>query len=378
MSKLFTPFQIGGVSLKNRVMISPMCQYAAQNGIAQWYHIAHYGRFALGGAGLVMIEVTAVSPEGMGTTGDLGLWTDAQQDGLADVAACISALGAVPALQIGHAGRKGATRRPWHGGGSLGEVDLVERGETPWELVAPSAIPMHDRVTPTELDLDGISAIREAFISAARRGFAAGFKVMELHSAHGYLLNQFVSPLSNLRTDAYGGDIERRCRLTCEIVDGIRAEMPSDCALSVRISAADGADGGHDIEESIVFARMLKEAGAQVIDCSSGGLSGMASGSRLAMRLGYQVPYAHAIREAVDIPTIAVGLILDGPQAEAVLVEDSADIVAVGRAALDDPNWPVHARQRLDSPGFDHWPPESGWWLKRRAAQLKSIADETR
>lgn len=375
MSNLFSPFEVGGVTLKNRVMISPMCQYAAHDGLAGCYHLAHYGRFALGGAGMVMIEVTAVTPEGMGTTGDLGLWNDAQRDELAKVAECITALGAVPAIQIGHAGRKGSAQRPWHGGGPLTDLDERERGESPWTLVAPSAIAMTtERPMPQALDAGGVAAIREAFVAAARRAVAAGFKVIEVHSAHGYLLNQFVSPVSNHRNDAYGGDLQGRCRLSCEIVGAIKAELPADCALFVRISAADGVEGGHELADSIVFARLLKEAGADLIDCSSGGLTGRASGSRLAARRGYQVPYAEAIRREVGIPTVAVGLILDGPQAEAVLADEAADLIAIGRAALDDPNWPLHARQALEETGYEHWPPESGWWLDKRAAQLRAIA----
>lgn len=375
MSELFSPFQIGGVSLKNRVMISPMCQYAAHDGLAGCYHLAHYGRFALGGAGLVMVEATAVTPEGMGTAGDLGLWNDAQRDRLAKVAECVAALGAVPGIQICHTGRKGAAQRPWHGGGPLSDVDLRERGEAPWPLVAPSAIPMSaGRALPQALDLEGIATIRDAFVAAARRAVEAGFRVIEIHSAHGYLLNQFVSPVSNQRDDAYGGSLEGRCRLSCEIVAAIKAELPQDRALFVRISAADGVDGGHELPDSIEFARLLRQAGADLIDCSSGGLTGPASGSRLAIGLGYQVPYADAIRREVGIPTAAVGLILDGPQAEAVLTDGKADLVAVGRAALDDPNWPLHAQQALDGPGHAHWPPESGWWLDKRAAQLRAIA----
>lgn len=375
MSQLFSPFQIGGVTLKNRVMISPMCQYAGRDGLAGCYHLAHYGRFALGGAGMVMIEVTAVTPEGMGTTGDLGLWNDAQRDELAKVAECIAALGAVPAIQIGHAGRKGATQRPWHGGGPLSDVDLRERGEAPWPLVAPSAVAMTvGRALPQALDLDGIAAIRDAFVGSVRRAVEAGFKVIEVHSAHGYLLNQFVSPVSNHRNDAYGGDLEGRCRLSCEIVAAVKADLPGDCALFVRISAADGVEGGHELPDSVEFARLLKAAGADLIDCSSGGLTGRASGSRLAARRGYQVPYADAIRREAAVPTVAVGLILDGSQAEEVLAEGAADLIAIGRAALDDPNWALHARQALEGAGYEHWPPESGWWLDKRAAQLRAIA----
>lgn len=377
MSKLFSPFQLGGVRLKNRVMISPMCQYSAIEGVAQRYHHAHYGRFALGGAGLVMLEVTAVSPEGRGTTGDLALWNEAQQEGLAPLAEIISELGAVPGIQLGHAGRKGATQRPWHGGRPLGSDDLRERNEKAWPLVAPSALAMTpDRQVPQQLDLDGIRKVRDGFVSAARRAVAAGFRVIEIHSAHGYLLHQFVSPLSNERRDEYGGDLAGRCRLTCEIVAAIKSELPSDGAVMVRVSGADGADGGHEIADTVEFARLLRKAGADAIDCSGGGLRGRASDSKLAIGIGYQAPYAAAIRREADIPTVAVGLILEGDHAETILADDDADIIAVGRAALNDPNWALHAHQLLEGGGFDAWPPQSGWWLEWRAERLRSVGLE--
>lgn len=375
MSRLFEGCRIGGVALKNRVMISPMCQYSAVDGVAQPWHLANYGRYAIGGAGLVMIEVTAVNRQGMGTHGDLGLWNDAQQAALAEVARTIEALGAVPGIQIGHAGRKGSSQRPWHGGRGLSDLDIVERGEAPWQLVGPSAIAMSsDRPEPAVLDGEGIAAIRQAFADTARRAVAAGFKVIEIHSAHGYLLHQFLSPLSNHRQDDYGGSPENRWRLPLEIVREVRAILPSDGALLVRVSCSDGADGGNELPETVAYAAALKEAGADAVDCSSGGISGRASANRLARGLGFQIPFSAAIRREVGIPTIGVGLILDGPQAEAVLQAGDADVIAIGRAALYDPNWALHAREALEGPGFAHWPPQHGWWLQRRAELLDSIA----
>lgn len=374
MSKLFSPARIGGVTLHNRVMISPMCQYSAVNGIAQPWHLVQYGRFAMGGAGLVMVEVTAVSEQGMGTTGDLGLWTDEQEAALAQVATTIRDLGATPAIQLGHAGRKGATQRPWHGGRPLSQVDLVERGETPWPIVGPSAIamsPLH--AEPQPLTISDIARIKEDFVQAAVRALRAGFEVIEIHAAHGYLLNQFVSPVSNQRTDDYGSDLQGRMRLPVEITRAVKEVMREESALFVRISVSDGADGGHEPAQSIEFAKALKAAGADAIDCSSGGISGQASASRLARSLGYQVPYARAVRHEAQVPTIAVGLILDGPQAEAVLQDEAADLIAIGRAALDDPNWALHAREALEGRDFAAWPPQSGWWLARRAALLDEI-----
>lgn len=375
MSRLFESFRIGGVELKNRVMISPMCQYSAVDGLAQPWHLVNYGRYATGGAGLVMVEVTAVNRQGMGTAGDLGLWNDAQQEALARVAHFIATLGAVPGIQIGHAGRKGSAQRPWHGGRALSDLDIAERGEAPWQLVGPSAVAMaSDRPEPEVLDLEGIAAVRRAFVDTARRALAAGFKVIEIHSAHGYLLHQFVSPLSNSREDDYGGSPANRWRLSLEVVREIKAILPSDCALQVRVSCSDGADGGSELPDTIAFAGALKEAGADAIDCSSGGISGRASANRLARGLGFQIPFSAAIRRQAGIPTIGVGLILDGPQAEAVLQAEDADVIAIGRAALYDPNWPLHAREALEGPGFEHWPPQSGWWLQRRAELLEGIA----
>lgn len=373
MSKLFSPVTLGKVTLANRVMISPMCQYSAIDGVAQPWHKVHYGRLAMGGAGLVMVEMTLVSPEGMGTAGDLGLWTDEQEAALAEVATTIRELGATPAIQLGHTGRKGATQRPWHGGMALSGGDLEARGERPWPIVAPSAIPMSaDRATPRAVSLEDIDRIKRDFVQAAGRALRAGFDVIEIHAAHGYLLHQFVSPISNHRTDEYGGDLARRIRLPVEITQEIKALMGRMNALFVRMSVTDGVEEGHGVPESVTFAQALKAAGADVIDCSSGGLIGTASNSRSARSRGFQVPLARAIREGADVSTVAVGLILDGPQAEAVLKDGSADLIAVGRSALDDPNWPLHARQTIDGPGFEHWPPQSGWWLERRAALLSS------
>lgn len=378
MSMLFSPVRLGRVTLPNRVMISPMCQYSAVDGVIQRWHLTHYGRFAMGGAGLVVVEVTAVNEEGLGTHGDVGLWTDAQQAALAEVAATIRSFGAVPGIQLGHAGRKGSTQRPWHGGESLSEPDRVERGETGWPVAGPSALAMPGRPPPRAMTLADIERVRTDFIAAAARALDAGFEVIELHAGHGYLLNQFISPLSNRRDDAYGGDLERRVRLPAEIVAGIRARMADRGALFVRLSVSDGIDGGHDVFESVAVARALKLAGADVIDCSSGGLAGRASASTLARSLGYQVPYARALRDGAQIPTVAVGLILDGPQAEQVLQDESADLIAIGRAALEDPNWALHARQALDGPGYGHWPPQAGWWLERWAALRRSIAESNR
>lgn len=353
-----------------------MCQYAARDGRAQIHHHVNYGRFAMGGAGLVMVEVTAVMPQGMGTPGDLGLWNDEQQQALAQVALTITELDAVPAIQLGHAGRKGSCQRPWHGGAPLGGQDLVERGEQGWTVVAPSSLPISSvHQNPIMLDFDGIEQIGNAFVEAASRAVEAGFRVIEIHAAHGYLLHQFLSAQTNKRNDLYGGGPTSRRVLLCSIVRRIKTTLPTDCALFVRVSAEDALDPASTIDDTVQLAAALKEAGVDAIDCSSGGLMGRASASQLVHKLGYQVPFAAAIRRGASIPTVAVGLILDGPQAEAILQAGDAELIAIGRAALDDPNWPLRAQSMLGAEEFDHWPSESGWWLARRARLLAEIRE---
>ncbi len=375
MSALFSPLSIGALTLPNRVMISPMCQYSGKDGVAQPWHMAQYGRLAMGGAGLVMVEMTSVSAQGLSTHGDLGLWTDEQEAALARIADLIRSLGAVPGIQLGHAGRKASSQRPWHGGKPLSDIDLAERGEKPWPIVAPSAVPITPAHTvPQALSLEEIETIKADFVRSAARAMRAGFDLVELHCAHGYLLNQFVSPLSNLRDDAYGGDLEGRTRLPLEICRAVRNEIGPDKGLFIRLSVSDGVDGGQELDQTIEFAHALKAAGVDALDCSSGGIVGAANATRLVRGPGYQVPFARALRAAVDIPTIAVGLILDGPQAEAVVQDGSADIVAIARAALDDPNWPHHAREAISGRDYSHWPEQAGWWLQNRAAFLDRLA----
>jgi len=374
MSRLFSPLSLGKVTLPNRVMISPMCQYSGLKGVAQPWHLVQYGRFAMGGAGLVMVEMTAVSEQGLSTHGDLGLWTDEQEEALAQVAATLRGMGAIPAIQLGHAGRKASSQRPWHGGRSLSEVDLLDRGERPWPTVAPSAVAISSaHAEPQALTVEEIARIREDFVQAARRALRAGFEMIELHAAHGYLLNQFLSSVSNLRDDHYGGDLDGRMRLPVEIATAVKAVMGEETVLSVRLSVSDGVDGGNELPQTVSFAKALKNAGVDVLDCSSGGIAGAANATRLVRGLGYQVPFAHALREAVGLPTIAVGLILDGPQAETVLQDGSADLIAIGRAALDDPNWAHHARATLTGRDYAQWPPQAGWWLQNRAALLDRL-----
>nr|WP_274389922.1 NADH:flavin oxidoreductase/NADH oxidase [Azospirillum doebereinerae] len=370
--RLATPLALRSVTLRNPVVISPMCQYSAVDGMAGEWHRVHLGRFAMGGAGLVIVEATAVTEQGRITPGDLGLWDDRHVGPLRGIAAMLRELGAVPGIQLGHAGRKASTQRPWQGHGPLGAEDAA-RGEPPWPVVSASPLPVADGwPTPHQLDRDGLAAIVEAWRTATLRALDAGFEVVELHCAHGYLLHQFLSPLSNTRSDGYGGDVAGRCRFPLEVARAVRGAWPDDKPMFVRISATDWIEGGWTLEDSVVFARDLKALGVDVIDCSSGGMVGVsATAAAVPRHPGFQVPFAETIRREAGIATMAVGLILDGPQAEAILRDGRADLVAIGREALADPNWPLRARQQLTGDGdFDGWPEQAGWWLGRRARTL--------
>ncbi len=374
MSALFSPFEIRGVRLPNRILISPMCQYSANDGIASDWHTVHVGKLAHGGAGCVMLEATAVEKRGRITYGDLGIWDDVQVPGLRALATLISAAGSVPAIQIGHSGRKGSSQRPWHGNGALTEADEQARFEMRWPTMAASAVPIDANwPTPREMSTADIDVVTEAFAQGARRAVAAGFRLIELHMAHGYLLHTFLSPLVNRRTDAYGGSLENRMRLPLRVAEAVRAAVGPDIALSARISTVDGTEGGWMLEDSLVFAAALRDAGIDLVDCSSGGVSGPAtnaSGKFAVTRYpGFQVPFAEQVRRDVGVATIAVGLITEAEQAEAVIAEQRADIVAIGRQALYEPNWPLHAALALGAdPKFQKWDPQYGWWLSRRFA----------
>ena len=376
---LFSPKTLRGLTLKNRIVISPMCQCMAEEGQVNDWHLVQYGRFAVGGAGLVFLEATMVSRNGRGTSGDLGIWEDSQIPGLKRITDFVRAQGAAVALQLGHAGRKGSVQRPWHGYAPLGPDDLVARGESPWPLVAPTDQPVGPNwAVPRALTPEDIDALRTDYVAATHRAVSAGFDVIELHAAHGYLLHQFLSPLSNTRTDDYGGSLENRMRLVCEIATDIRAVWPADKPLFVRISAVDGEEGGWTLNDSVLLAQRLREVGVDVIDCSSGGIASSATAGRLVRELGFQVPYAATIRTEAGIPTMAVGLIIEPDQAEDIVANGNADLVAIGRQALYDPNWPLHAAHTLGSAGtgensFIDWPPQHGWWLERRRKVLEDL-----
>jgi 2,4-dienoyl-CoA reductase-like NADH-dependent reductase (Old Yellow Enzyme family) len=373
---LFQPIALRGVTAKNRILISPMCQYSAVDGVASDWHLVHLGKFAQGGAGIVMVEASAVTAEGRITHGDVGLWHDGQMAPLKRIAAFIRDNGAVPAIQLAHAGRKGSMQRPWFGNAALDAGDRA-RGDLPWRIVAPNAIAMDEGwLTPHALDIAELAGLREQWRLATLRANQAGFELLEVHCAHGYLLHEFLSPLSNRRADAYGGDRAGRMRYPLEIIETVRAAWPADKPLSVRISSVDGVEGGLDLADQIAFAVEARTRGIDLIDCSSGGLLGSATAARIPRGLGFQVPYADEIRRQAGIATIAVGLILHPQQAEDILAQGHADLVAIGREALFDPNWPLHAQLALGAHGgevFQSWPKQYGWWLERREPGLRKL-----
>jgi 2,4-dienoyl-CoA reductase-like NADH-dependent reductase (Old Yellow Enzyme family) len=345
--------------------------------VASDWHLVHLGKFAQGGAGSVMVEATAVTAEGRITHGDVGIWHDGQIAPLKRIAAFIKENGAVPAIQLAHAGRKASMQRPWFGNAALDDADRA-RGDLPWRTVAPSPIPMEEGwLKPHELSDADLKHLREQWRLATLRAAEAGFEFLELHCAHGYLLHAFLSPLSNLRTDGYGGDRAARMRYPLEILETVRAAWPEKLPLSVRVSSVDGIEGGIELADTIALAQQAKARGADVIDCSSGGLMGSATAARIPRGYGFQVPFAQEIRQQAGIATMAVGLILHPQQAEDVLVQGSADLIGIGREALFDPNWPLHARMALEvqsAEAFDGWPEQYGWWLQRREPGLRKLA----
>jgi 2,4-dienoyl-CoA reductase-like NADH-dependent reductase (Old Yellow Enzyme family) len=355
-ARLFDPLTLRSVTLRNRLVVSPMCQYSSANGLASDWHLVHLGSRAVGGAGLVFTEATAVSAEGRITWADLGIWSDAHGAALAPVAAFVESQGAVPGIQLAHAGRKASTARPWEGGAPIPPDS--PRG---WVPLAPSAEPFTpDHTVPRALDERGLEQVIEAFRAAARRALAAGFRVAEVHAAHGYLLHQFLSPLVNRRTDRWGGDFEGRTRLVLEVARAVRAEWPEALPVWVRVSATDGVEGGWDLEQTVGLAVRLRELGVDVVDCSSGGA---VPHPPLAPSPGYQVPYAERIRREAGVRTCAVGLITTAEQADAVVRAGRADLVAMARESLRDPYFPLHAARVLGAEAA--WPSQ---YLRARPA----------
>lgn len=375
MPLLFSPIRLRDVQLRNRIVISPMCQYSARDGMPDDWHFSHLSQFALGGAGLVFTEASAVAPEGRITHGDTGIWTGQQAESWARIVDFMQKQGAKSGIQLAHAGRKASMQRPWHGNGAPDESDLA-RGEVPWRTVSASAEPLSEGwLVPEALQADEISRITQCFADAAVRADDAGFDVAEVHGAHGYLLHQFLSPLSNHRTDEYGGSFDNRVRFAIETVRAVRAVWPAHKPLFFRTSSVDGIEGGWEIEDTVELAKRLKQEGVDVFDCSSGGHSTKgATNANVPRGLGFQVDFAEQVKRETGLMTQAVGLILHGPQAEEVLQAGSADLIAIGREALQNPYWPHHQRQAMGvDENYDEWPVQYQWWLQRRAHALRQM-----
>lgn len=336
-AQLFTPFKVGGVELANRIIIAPMCQYSAVDGCMTDWHVIHLGHLALSGAALLTIEATAVVPEGRITYADTGLYSDEAEEAMARTLTSVRRWSDMPiAIQLAHAGRKASTDLPW-----LGGKHIPPGQPNGWQTVAPSAVPFAEPDTPpVALDRDGMARVRDAFVEAARRAARLELAAVQLHAAHGYLLHEFLSPLSNRRTDEYGGSLENRMRFPLEVFDAVRAVFPADRPVTIRVSATDWAEGGWDIEQTVVFAKALERRGCGAIHVSSGGLT---PAQKIPVGPSYQVPLARTVKGATSMPVIAVGLITDFEQAEAIIGTGDADLIALARGILYNPRWPWHA-----------------------------------
>ena len=358
-SKLFEKYKIRGIEFRNRLWVSPMCQYSSEDGMPTDWHLVHLGSRAVGGAGLVIMEATAVSPEGRISPSDAGIWSDAHAESYQRITKFIKSQGAVAGIQIAHAGRKASTAEPWNGG------KMVDEGDGGWEPVAPNAIAFADDYPmPREMTKADIEKATEDFVAAARRAVQAGFEVIEIHAAHGYLFHEFLSPISNKRTDEYGGSLENRMRFPLAVAKQVRAAVPEDLPVFVRISATDWTDGGWDLEQSVEFCRALQESGIDLIDVSTGGNVLQA---KIPVAPGYQVSFAAEIRKQARIATGAVGLITDAKQAEEILQKGEADAVLIAREFLRDPYFPFTAARELGD-GIDYVPKQYG-----RAIDLRKV-----
>lgn len=348
MPKLFDPLTIRGVTFRNRVFVSPMCQYSSEDGLPNDWHLVHLGSRAVGGAGLVMVEASGVSPEGRITAWDSGIWSEAHAEAFAPIVRFVEAQGASAGIQLAHAGRKASTDKPWRGGKPIAE------GPDSWSPLAPSPVAFREGdPPPEELSAAGIAEVIEQFGRSAALAVRAGFRVLEIHAAHGYLLHEFLSPLSNHRRDDFGGPFENRIRIVLEVCRRVRREMPEELPLFVRISATDWAEGGWTLDDSVRLATRLRDCGVDLVDCSSGGLVPYA---KIELKPGYQVPFARAIRERSHIATGAVGLITEPEQANRIVEEGLADCVLLARELLRNPYWPLHAARAL---GVEvSWPPQ--------------------
>ena len=364
MSQLFTPVSLRDLDLKNRLVVAPMCQYSARHGVANDWHFAHLARFALGGFGLVTVEATAVTPEGRISYGDLGLWTDEQVEPLRRIVDFLHSQGTAAGIQLAHAGRKAASPVPFRPEPT--DAEKVAIAYEDWQPVAPSPIIHSERLPgyklPREMTADDIRRLKQSFIESVYRAEKAGFDLVEIHAAHGYLINQFLSPVANRREDDYGGSRENRMRLLLELTEEVRAAWPAEKPLFVRISASDNHPEGWTVEDSVVLAGKLKALGVDAVHVSSGGFDGAAFHPKSL----YQLPLSTQVRKGAGIATVAVGLITTPQEAEAILVDGDADLVALARAALDDPNWPLHARHVLDGgeDSYAAWPPQEGYAIR--------------
>ena len=376
---LFQPFVVRGLTLKNRLVVPPMVHYRCDPGnTCGTFHTVHLGRYALGGFGLVFVEATGVEEAGLINEHDLGIWNDAQVESFKPLIAFMKRQGTAIGIQLAHGGRKASSQTAMQGMGPLTE-DNLKSGASIWQPVGPTSEPVAPGwLTPRQLTTAECKAMVGTWATAARNAVAAGFDTIEIHTAHGYLLASFLSPVSNTRNDEYGGDRTGRMRLPLEIVEAVRREMPDTMPLFLRVSSVDGTSEGWNMDDTVVFARELKARGVDVIDCSSGGISGAATAAQVTRSLGFQVPYAERVRKEADISTMAVGIILEAQQAEAILANGQADLIAVGRQSQFNPNIAHHWAHELGiNARFEDWSPEFGWWLEKRIRTLEGFATPT-
>ena len=378
MPLLFQPYRVRGVALKNRLVLAPMVHYRSKQGMCGTFHTVHLGKYALGGFGLVFTEASAVEQRGQVSEMDLGIWTDAQAEAFRPLVALIREEGACSAIQLAHAGRKAGMQSAMEGNGALSDADRA-RGRRGWTPVGPSTLKIAPEwPTPHQLSTSEIKDVVDAFAAAAKRAVRVGFDVVEIHGAHGYLIASFLSPVSNNRNDQYGGDIKGRMRFALEVTEAVRAAIPDDTPLFFRVSSVDGTAEGWQMDDTVVLARELKARGVDVLDCSSGGLTGSATAAPVTRAPGFQVPYAARVRQECDMRTMAVGLILEAAQAEAILQKGEADLIAIGRQAQFNPNLPLHWEHDLGlNARFEDWPEEYGWWLDKRTRSMQGFATPT-
>ena len=381
-SKLFSSLKIRGIATSNRIVLSPLCMYSARKGLPNDWHFSHLSTYARAGVGIIFTEATAVQENGRITPYCCGLWNDEQAEEFKKIAKFIKDMGSIPALQLAHAGRKASAKQPWKGGTPL-DLNTKESEEKPWKPIAPSAIALSDGwQTPKAMSTDDINNLIKSYEKSAKRAVLAGFEILEIHAAHGYLLHSFLSPISNKRNDGFGGDYAGRTKLLKNVIVAIRKVIPDKLPLFCRISAIDGHNNGWTIHDSIKLASDLNKLGVDVIDCSSGGIIGRPrfavddKGDILKKNtdrgLGFQVPLANEIKKSVNIKTMAVGVIVNAKQAEKVIVQNQADLIAMGRELMYNPFWPLHAAQELNvDPNFDMWPDQYRWAVSRRSNIVK-------